>query len=640
MAYVSNPWQDDEDEDGNQIIGGEGNQVIGTGQPQGGSAGTETPQLSRGVAGAQNNAMAAQSGTAQAKGSGSWTNLNQYLDSNRGAGKDMAQSIANTTQTQVGTFQKGVGDTENAAKTKIASGVTGERPDLVEAVKTDPISVRDSKRDDFNRIWNAEYKGPNSATDAAGEDLARLGNERDKIKQRVGMYDTEGGKQQLLKDMTNRGDYSRGENTLDSFLVQTDGGKTLADSRKATDGFDGSFSGLTDRLGNEISKGRQTTNNARDNLRNAVTGETGKVVDNLRGIKTQVDIDNAAKDATYSDIVSRLGKKDLKLANILGLDADSAQWALANGFDLSKLVEETRDLSLADRVDDGTISRLAALQDLQGSQDRTAGFDFGQRGGSTAAINKRQDLIDAAKQGRGIQNELNTKRDALNQQRNNEFGNAVTDAAIAQSIGMSPQEIAWLVGGGADQDTNYLRSQVDSNNWSDGAFGANKKNLFKDKGAYDERKVKAFYDNIRKEIQRNPFVNLGDVASGDQRQTMSQLAKLLGITGPQLMDTQDEGGAFKNFDVARYQGELNSKKSAYGRAESDHDAAVKAYMERLNRENDLRGGSSGDLQPIDVREDPRSMTAPRRNLQFSDSRKKSEIKDVKFGSLMKKLGRC
>lgn len=604
MAYVSNPWMDDEDEqNGQQIIGGPGD-VLGTnanGQAQGGASGTEAPQLSRGVSGSQTNAVAAQPGAAP-KGSGSWTNLNSYLDANRGAGTKMAGAITDETNNQIKSFQDKTGQVETGATSKIKAGGIQRDAGLEQAVRNDPISVRDKQREQFSKVYNAEYGGPKDVTEAAGTELADLNLNKGKIDNRLTGYETDSGRRSLLTDTFKPQRYSQGESALDGFFLQADGGQTFQKAKESAKGYDVPFSGLTSRLQNTIQSTRDQTNEARNNLRSVVSGETGKITGSLANTKAEIDRLNADKNRTFDDIAGRLSKKDLKLANIVGIDPETAQWALANGFDLSKLVERTKDLSLGDRVDEGTVSRLAALQDLQGSQDPYAGFDFTKAGGTTEAINKRNDLIQAARQGRDIQNELNLKRDQINAQRNEEFGRATQNDAIAKALGMSPQEIAWLVGGGADQDINYLRSQTNTDNWSGNAFGANKKNLFKEKGgAFDERKVKAFYDNIRKEIQRNPYVNLGDVANPEQRQQFANLVQKLGITGPNLADVQDEGSAFRNFDVAKYLADLNSKKSAYGAAERDHDLAVKNYIpknavDEINMSADDRWRLERDMQ--------------------------------------------
>lgn len=615
MAYVSNPWDDEDEESGRVPSGMVGDPSGGVGgSGAGGAANNANPQLSKGVSGAANQ-MAPTGTGAAGTGSGSWTNLNAYLNANRGAGKTMAQGIADKTSQQIGQVQGGVQKVEDKTKQQIQAGTTQYAPDLVEAVKADPVKVSKQMRPQYDAVYNAQYKGPNSAAEAAGSDIAGLKTQAGNVKQRLDLYGTDSGRGQLAGEVANRSDYSRGERALDSFLLQTDGGETFDKSRKAAQGFDSGLGTLEDRIGDAIRKGKETTDQAREGLRSAVADTSGQVRKTIDTAKGQVESTNAAKQKQFNDVTDALKRKDIGELRRLGMNPEAAQFALANGWDATKLINKTRDLSLADRVDDGTIAKLGALQSLLGSQDLTGGYNFGERGGVVDPFTVNQQMIDAASQGFGIDRDVRTKRDAANQRRNDEFGGATTDAAIAQAIGLSPQEIGWIVGGGLDQDAKYLTAQSDPRNFSQDEYGVllpssyaqREQSLFKNKGFFDERAVKKFYDDIRSQIQRNPYLNVGDVATNDQRQAMINVNKILGINGPDLRDTQDEGAAFRGFDSAKVRSELQKKLAEFERAKGLYEGAYREYGNPQLR---------------------------------SDAKSKSNVKPAKFGKLMASLGRC
>lgn len=152
------------------------------------------------------------------KKSGSWTNLNQYLNANKEQAGDMASKVT-------GDIDVSATDASN----KI-NEIKAKTPDLVQGLSAEDIRNnylnKADQLDDGQKVQYAGYKtnggytGPQSIYDVDGFNDAE--SVTSKADQKLKQSQTESGRQELLKDAYKRPTYTQGQSVLDNLLVQND----------------------------------------------------------------------------------------------------------------------------------------------------------------------------------------------------------------------------------------------------------------------------------------------------------------------------------------------------------------------------------------------------------------------------------
>ena len=181
------------------------------------------------------------------KKSGSWTNLNQYLDSNKEQAGAMADKVSS-----------GIDSVANQASSKIEQ-VKSSAPGAIEQLSADKIrtdyldraqQLDDAQKNQYNTLKSTGgYSGPSDIYQIDGfTDAQSLTSKAD---QQLKQSKTEGGRQELLKETYKRPTYTQGQSTLDNLLVQND-----PNSRVKFNEVQNKWSGLNEFLGtaqNDIS---------------------------------------------------------------------------------------------------------------------------------------------------------------------------------------------------------------------------------------------------------------------------------------------------------------------------------------------------------------------------------------------------
>jgi hypothetical protein len=240
MAYLN---QDDEENQGqglNQTLGQpnqQGQAPTGEPQPQ-----EPQPQQSSGgsTIGGGNTAQPSvpmPKQGAQKAGTGTFTNLKNYLQANQG--NRVASAASQRVQNVATGAQKGVGHATNVFGQRVEQGSLANMGNALTDVK-DTLKAATSKTyqapntqvqantagpqqpqvDRFGEVINAQYKGPQSLQDAG---LYNPAAEKVRVAAQTGKQtQTASGRQDLLSDIYGRQrDYSRGQNQLDSLLLNT-----------------------------------------------------------------------------------------------------------------------------------------------------------------------------------------------------------------------------------------------------------------------------------------------------------------------------------------------------------------------------------------------------------------------------------
>lgn len=204
MAYDYFATQPEEDKNNpNQALSQASSVVTGSGAPAGGS-------------------------TAPGKGtsSGQFTNLQSYLDANKGTG--FGQKAAGDAQSTVDQANSSIDSADRGFRQKVDQGAVSEDSDLISKAKSNPTAV-DS--DAFAKQRDAKYQGPQNLSDTDA-DYMKAYSAQDKAKQLGEQTKTEGGRKAWLADQygqnSGRYDYTSGQQNLDNLILQNDPGSQQA----------------------------------------------------------------------------------------------------------------------------------------------------------------------------------------------------------------------------------------------------------------------------------------------------------------------------------------------------------------------------------------------------------------------------
>ena len=177
----------------------------------------------------------------QKKGSGTFTNLQSYLQANKGAGQ---QIVGNITQDVTGKQQKvttGLGEVEKVGQ---AIAATKAKTEGIEGLVSHIKNVADTSGRGYNLAQRGEdikfltEGGYQTAADKQREELeAKSGVTTQaigQVGQRAEQLGSEKGRYGLLSDLYRRPSYGSGQQRLDQLYLQQAGGSGLKDLQKST----------------------------------------------------------------------------------------------------------------------------------------------------------------------------------------------------------------------------------------------------------------------------------------------------------------------------------------------------------------------------------------------------------------------
>lgn len=669
-----NPWQDDEDEQKQ----GQGSALIGTTPPSNGMVGAQGAptgqaqgqQLSKGsafsssgtVAGAAPGSPAPKTGTS----SGAWTNLNQYLEANRGAGATMAGSVTGAVQKKVGEFQQGATGLETRANEAIDKGGVKRDASLEERIKSNPVAVQQAEKDRVRGLWDASFKGPRNVTEFDGATKATLNTQRTGIDQDIQDFGSDAGKQRLARDIFKDPRYTRGEQTFDAFLMGTDGGATFEAGRKSMDGYASGWEGLEDRVGAQASAAETETNAAREGVRSAVGGARTDVTGRIDKVKGKVDELNKYNDGRYEAWLKLAQSADpaqrQQAATWLGLHGDDAEWFIRNGGNMASLASNTTNYSLGDLVNQDDVASLAALEELAGLTDFTGGYDFSKAGGSDRALDVRQDLVGKIGQGRLLNAMLDDRVLGANAQRSAALSGAKqSPEALAKTLGVTMDDLYFLAGG-YDAEKGALDKFIAALGAGSGDERFERWDGITDLGvlfpelnvpgvSFDRSKanLSPTVQRLSKLVSGGEQLGLGDVASDAERQQWQGILSALGIQGANLSDVNNEGAAFRadpssvKRELAEKRTQLEVLRKRAQQASKEKKAASQKKYEDFREQSRAEGNrqDSGNREQktgtVDLRK-PVAQAANWTKKKLSDERKKTDVKPLR-GSAFDELER-
>ena len=161
------------------------------------------------------------------KNSGSWTNLNAYLDANKGNAEQMGATIAGKISDQGSKTQGLIDDSKTDFTAKADAGTISnlsnaqkDAEDITKAARynADNAQINDEQINRFKEVSNAQYKGPAdlSFSDYYSDAQKNL-NKSNEYKSNA---QNDEGRFNLLQEFFNRPTYSQGQKAFDNLLIQ------------------------------------------------------------------------------------------------------------------------------------------------------------------------------------------------------------------------------------------------------------------------------------------------------------------------------------------------------------------------------------------------------------------------------------
>lgn len=286
------------------------------GQPK--ALGSESPL----VTGNQPQQSAGADGEKQSA-SGSFTNLNSYLDANQSLG--FGNQVA-------GKVQQGVTDAENEQqkadqgfRSSVDENVVHKDQSALDSARTNPneIAGDPTKLANFEKMRDARYQGPNTLSDRP-ELFSPAQQSTDRAYSTANQTKDEGGRKAFLQQEYGAGqgryNYTTGQQKLDNLLIQNDPNsrqafeQTWNNAQQAKNKFGALSTALNDYAGKGKGETAQTRADTRasvgiDDAGNLVEGNP---IDQVYGdVQQQVDALGRARNSQHEQVRQDLGNQAL-----------------------------------------------------------------------------------------------------------------------------------------------------------------------------------------------------------------------------------------------------------------------------------------------------------------------------------------
>ncbi len=391
-------------EQGNNLISGEGGNTFSLGLP------TTAPTKPGGP-----------------KQSGSFTNLNSYLDANKEQSNQLGTDVSNKitglgteARNQFGVSKNQFGQKVNEGSIRNIDSAVSDASNTVDKAYTLGAGsiINEDEVNRFKEVTNAQYKGPNKI-----EDESDIYNPANELNEKVNLYsrlsETDDGRGQLLSEIYKRPTYSQGQVTFDNLLLggNQESKQKLSDARNQVADVKDLFSALVqdsnflagsvktkhDDVRNESQKytnDKQTQRNQEVEVRlDDVESHWNDEYDAL--LSTLNDSDGGKNLSLTPEQMARLNvTEQQQIFNMLN-GIDGATYLTQNTFDAGKVItkDEQAQLSALDMLADqyyGNQLNPYTNPDIAGTMTIADAVD-GSKFGEEAKI--RQELFDLYAEG-------------------------------------------------------------------------------------------------------------------------------------------------------------------------------------------------------------------------------------------------
>lgn len=323
MAFIKGPgsWKGEDEEEGSGVIGG-GSSVGGM-------------------------------GAAGGQGTGSWTNLQQYLKANEGGGERIANSITKSTQDDVDAVGQQRVEFEQKAKKQVDDKT--KKDQFSSQILADPTKVNKDEYSSWKNLSN--YWGANDATGSDG--YGQVKGKVDSIQNNINTANDYYGQNVLANNAFGKGpnQYSQGMGYLDTFFARSDqsGKDAFKNFQDRNAGFSKDWNDTSSRVNDYIGGAAGRGQAAYDSTMGAI----GQKRNTIKSAAQQRADSNSDKSKAYEHLRS---------------SGPSTGWDV-NNESLDKYVYRNSDFDGNDVLSDPEIEALNALAGFDGSDAVTRGSD-------------------------------------------------------------------------------------------------------------------------------------------------------------------------------------------------------------------------------------------------------------------------
>ncbi len=301
MATVANPFGTDQEEQSSSTSGGGAT-----------SSAPSTPSSTPGMATSTGN---------KPSSSGSFTNINKYINANKDIDADqggMAGKVSNNISQQAQQQSQNLQGAQNAFNQQAQQNVsTYNNMGAVNQAAADPYGFMQSNPQGMQQVQaaeNAEYKGPSGFESLSGsQNLNNLQTQNSNLQNLAKQTQSQAGQFNLLKQMFGTPSYTRGQQGLDQAIMNNTAGaqdqfaKARQSASQAGAGLNASEQQAQNQAQQYGQQAQQIGENARGTLNNAVgnvnTQLSGKLNDFTKQGGTQETlIANAQKQLASGQI--------------------------------------------------------------------------------------------------------------------------------------------------------------------------------------------------------------------------------------------------------------------------------------------------------------------------------------------------
>jgi hypothetical protein len=284
MAYIPNQDQDTKDEDEGVLAGQQGPGITSNPAEQGANGPVSLSQGGGTIQGATTSSSAAPAAAASSpggpKGSGSFTNISQYLKQNQPQSAELANKVATNISNKGNQVRSNIDQGFNTFNTQVQENTVKQDQGLLDEAKTNAAQVAadKAKADQFIRMRQGQYTGPETLESQSF--FKPITQELESAKQYGSNIESDQGRKALIGDVQkNKNVFKSGVSSLNNLLLQNDENARgiLKDARGGLGDLDSKLGDAGTRARDAVTQARADSLKTKDAVQNQFLGEGGVV---------------------------------------------------------------------------------------------------------------------------------------------------------------------------------------------------------------------------------------------------------------------------------------------------------------------------------------------------------------------------
>lgn len=240
--------------------------------------------------------------TNQNRSSGTFTNLNRYLEANRAGAANIGNRVATEVGNQASQATKDINQSGADFGRRVQEGTNQFNEGLVNEATTDATNfINDpNKVSQLQKQKSGQFGGPTSFSDSTEVQKALAAKQ--KAEEAAQLTGTVGGRQELIRSTNKANPYSQGGLSLNQFLVQNNQGALgqVLDSAKASKGLGGQLDATQTGADAAVKTGQEISNKTGLQTNQKLTGAVGDFRNKLGQKATQLSQEEQAQQAAIT----------------------------------------------------------------------------------------------------------------------------------------------------------------------------------------------------------------------------------------------------------------------------------------------------------------------------------------------------